>query len=209
MGEKSGEEKGREEINSNYAKAVSARRKVTARQTYMPHRATYACNCCRSSRVSTSNSSHSLETSMARTHSACAFATKPPPLPCGSERSSSNAHEGNSMGAPGAPSKLTRQMHALWFSAATPSLKVPSAERRPKASFSAASHFKEPLPAPPNSTAPLRAVSHPTAPAAHPIASPPATFSTPPPAASRPTVSAAPAPSRPAAPLAPCRIASP
>lgn len=41
----------------------------------LPHRAICACRCCKSSRVSTSNNSHSLETSMARTHSACTFAT--------------------------------------------------------------------------------------------------------------------------------------
>lgn len=75
-----------------------------------PQRATCVCSCRRSSRVSTSNSSHSLETSMVRTYSACIFATKPPPLPRGSEQSSSNTHEGKSTGAPATPSKLVRQI---------------------------------------------------------------------------------------------------
>lgn len=76
----------------------------------LPQRVTCVCSCSKSSRVSTSNSSHSLETSMVRTYSACIFATKPPPLPRGSEQSSSNAHEGKSTGAPATPSKLVRQI---------------------------------------------------------------------------------------------------
>ena len=76
----------------------------------LPQRATCVCSCSKSSRVSTSNSSHSLETSMVRTYSACIFATKPPPLPRGSEQSSSNAHEGKSTGAPATPSELVRQI---------------------------------------------------------------------------------------------------
>ena len=102
----------------------------------LPQRATCVCSCSKSSRVSTSNSSHSLETSMVRTHSACVFATNPPPLPRGRERSSSNAHEGKSTGAPGTPSKLVRQMRAT----PRPAASRPAASRlaAPAASRSAA-----------------------------------------------------------------------
>ena len=104
----------------------------------LPQRATCVCSCSKSSRASTSNSSHSLETSMVRTYSACAFATKPPPLPRGRERSSSNAHEGKSTGAPGTPSKLVRQIRATLLTTALHP--AASCFTAPATSDSAASH---------------------------------------------------------------------
>ena len=104
----------------------------------LPQRATCVRSCSKSSRVSTSNSSHSLETLMVRTHSACVFATNPPPLPRGRERSSSNAHEGKSTGAPGTPSKLVRQMRATPLSATLHP--TASCFAAPATSDSAASH---------------------------------------------------------------------